>query len=202
VGVRAQALRVHGVVRKEDRGEYQTLLRYIMATIKRTITSDEKMDQRLRDNPHFALCKLTAEKLGKMCDVTLYEYGSYASYEHPDVLCYHGSLTNLYEIKMSRADFRADFKKPHRQSGPTPRFQYPHLGVYRYYVCPEGLIQPDELPTGWGLYWVNEKRFIKKRTSATFKRCYRTELSLLTHAMRTYVNGGFNKELIIVKPYR
>tara|TARA_R110002124_G_scaffold128157_23_gene288769 strand:- start:1066 stop:1338 length:273 start_codon:yes stop_codon:yes gene_type:complete len=29
------------------------------------------------------------------------------------------------------------------------------LGVYRFYLCPEGLIHPDELPPRWCLLYAN-----------------------------------------------
>jgi len=52
-----------------------------------------------------------------------------------------------YEIKISRSDFLADRKKPRdvRQDGPT----------YFWYVCPEGMIQPEEVPDYAGLAWTS-----------------------------------------------
>jgi len=34
------------------------------------------------------------------------------------------------------------------------------MGNYRYYLCPEGLIQPDEVPAGWGLIWAGKRRSV------------------------------------------
>ncbi|WP_152495198.1 adenylosuccinate synthase [Dickeya sp. NCPPB 3274] len=51
---------------------------------------------------------------------------------------------------MSRSDFLADRKKPHRQEGCG-------VGTYRYFMCPEGLITIDDLPDRWGLLWVNSR---------------------------------------------
>lgn len=54
----------------------------------------------------------------------------------------------LVEVKVSRSDFHADKKKPFRVN--------PELGVgrFRFYACPEGLIQPNDLPNNWGLIWI------------------------------------------------
>ena len=30
-------------------------------------------------------------------------------------------------------------------------------GTHRFYLCPEGIVNPEDLPKGWGLIWVNEK---------------------------------------------
>ena len=56
----------------------------------------------------------------------------------------------LVECKRSRADFLADRRKPFRQAG------FLGLGRLRYYMCPSGLLQPIEIPEGWGLLWVSE----------------------------------------------
>ena len=32
------------------------------------------------------------------------------------------------------------------------------VGNYRYFLCPEDVIQPEELPEGWGLLWIKGKR--------------------------------------------
>ena len=60
----------------------------------------------------------------------------------------------LVEVKVSRSDFLADRKKPHRQEGKG-------VGTYRYFMCPEGLINIDDLPDRWGLLWVNKRGHVK-----------------------------------------
>lgn len=60
----------------------------------------------------------------------------------------------LVEVKVSRSDFLADRKKPHRQEGCG-------VGTYRYFMCPEGLITIDDLPERWGLLWVNKRGHVK-----------------------------------------
>lgn len=74
--------------------------------------------------------------------------------EYADVIAFGQSRSVLIEVKVSRSDFFADFKKPFRK--------YPErgMGKYRYYCCPEGLIKQHELPTGWGLIYVNRNKAI------------------------------------------
>ncbi|WP_143209781.1 adenylosuccinate synthase [Salmonella enterica] len=59
----------------------------------------------------------------------------------------------LGEVKVSRSDFLRDKHKPHRQHG--------GLGDYRYYMCPEGIINISDLPDRWGLLWVNKRGHVK-----------------------------------------
>lgn len=79
--------------------------------------------------------------------------------EIPDVIgwCYWTSV--LLEIKVSRADFLKDFKKPFRKN------QNLGVGELRYYLVPEGLINQKELPTNWGLLYLtkgNKIEIVKK----------------------------------------
>lgn len=67
------------------------------------------------------------------------------SREQPDVIAFRSSCSAIIEVKVSRSDFLADRKKPERYTG--------GLGTYRFYLCPEGLIAPSELPVGWGLLY-------------------------------------------------
>ena len=133
-----------------------------------------------KESPHYQLCRETAIwALKKKGDIALWEYDG-GSREKPDVLIFHGYTSHLYEIKMSRADFRADRHKWARTKWkPKGYFQWhhqedkkgmkaiwtqyrpelyhiehPHIGAYRYFVCPSELLKPEEIPDGWGLYWV------------------------------------------------
>lgn len=83
-----------------------------------------------------------------------------------ELVCYGTELTDVYatnretstiiEVKTSHADFLNDRKKYARsKEAETARHQ---LGNFRYYLCPEGVIKPEELPEGWGLlYWDGRK---------------------------------------------
>ena len=59
------------------------------------------------------------------------------------------------EVGAEGADFLADAKKPHRKQ--------PELGVgrWRYFLCPEGLIQPEEVPERWGLLWATKRNGVR-----------------------------------------
>lgn len=73
------------------------------------------------------------------------------SREIVDVIGFRDSCSIVIESKVSRNDYLADAKKPERANGAAA------LGVYRSYICPEGMILPDELPTGWMLLYSNGK---------------------------------------------
>lgn len=87
------------------------------------------------------------------CDVALSEIGLAWHGEKADAWGYRRQEkggawgSTLVEVKVSRGDFLADRKKPHRQNGELG------VGRFRYYLCPKGLIQPEELPDRWGLIW-------------------------------------------------
>jgi len=113
---------------------------------------------------HSDLCALAArwlraskQKRGLACQVAFVEPRiSFLSGESPDAIgirvsgCADAGST-IVECKISRSDFLADAKKAHRKPGSG-------MGRWRYYLCPEGLISPDELPDKWGLLYVSEKR--------------------------------------------
>lgn len=65
--------------------------------------------------------------------------------EQADVIGFRATCSAVIEAKASRADFLADRAKPHRRTG--------GLGLYRFFACPEGLIDSAELPVGWGLLY-------------------------------------------------
>lgn len=79
----------------------------------------------------------------------------------------------VVEAKTSRSDFLADKAKPHRIAD--------GMGNYRYFICPENLIKPDELPDGWGLLWVNARGHIKAMAGVaiTFRGDYRKTIDAL-----------------------
>jgi hypothetical protein len=124
----------------------------------------------VRDD-HQNLCELASAWLrkpnsrgGHGCHVAFTEAraGQYSG-EVPDAIGFRaagwldGSV--LIECKVSRADFLADAKKPHRQDGNG-------MGRWRYFMCPEGLIRPSELPARWGLLYVDAKQRITAAAGA------------------------------------
>lgn len=72
------------------------------------------------------------------------------SREQPDVIGFRSSCSAVIEVKVSRSDFLADGKKPERNGG--------GLGVYRFYLCPAGLVTLSDLPERWGLLEVDGRQ--------------------------------------------
>ena len=81
--------------------------------------------------------------------------------ESPDVIGWKGGLSTLLEAKADRGDFLSDKLKPARR-------RLFALGRKRYYICPWGLIHPDELSERWGLLWVRSGRVFMKMSAAPF----------------------------------
>lgn len=98
---------------------------------------------------HTDLCKLTAEKFVQT--FALWEVKG--KWENPDVITWNSSGKSIvYEIKMSRSDFLADFKKKCRQTDSKK------AGWKFYYVCNGNFIKPEEIPDNCGLiYYINKK---------------------------------------------
>lgn len=70
------------------------------------------------------------------------------AFEIPDAIGWRAGYSVLVECKASRADFLSDAKKIHRQHPGQG------MGAFRFYMCPSGLIQPEEIPDKWGLVWI------------------------------------------------
>ena len=71
-----------------------------------------------------------------------------------------------YEIKISTRDFRADRTKRKKHDALDQRMTLSKRGLPNYfvYVCPPGIIEPEEVPNYAGLWWVSRKGVeIKKR---------------------------------------
>jgi hypothetical protein len=113
---------------------------------------------------HKTLCAIAVKWLKRPtsqkahgCIVAASELRSGWDGEIPDAIGFrlngNQPLSVVIEAKVSRADFLADKNKTHRQAG--------GMGNFRYYICPEGLIDSRELPKGWGLLWVNGRGHVK-----------------------------------------
>lgn len=73
-------------------------------------------------------------------------------FEEMDVMSVTKSgLICEFEVKISRSDFKADFKKIKHQYHANGLKK--HLPNYFSYVCPKGLILESELPKYAGLYY-------------------------------------------------
>lgn len=124
------------------------------------------------------------------CGVAFKELRSLAcNNEFPDVIGFgSGGHSVLIEVKISRSDFFADRKKSFRRNPSMG------MGTQRFYCCPEGLIQVEELPPGWGLIYVDQKGKARCKHSpyrgninerhAGFEKNFKAEHGLMYSALR------------------
>jgi len=103
---------------------------------------------------HSSLVKIAEKWLlkAKGCSFALTELCALgANGETPDAIGWRSGYSILVECKSSRSDFHSDKKKRFRM---IPELG---MGTYRFFMCPTGVINPEDLPDGWGLVWVDEK---------------------------------------------
>src|SRR5499425_2294405 len=115
------------------------------------------------------------------CGVVLSEQ-SCASGETPDAIGWkRGCHSVLVECKISRADFLIDREKPFRCEA-----EY-GMGCERFYFAPAGLIQPSEVPEGWGLLELRSREVQMSVASSKKLRGavgFRYEMNLLLASLR------------------
>jgi hypothetical protein len=98
------------------------------------------------------------------------EFRTGSRYRYIDVLavnCWksYGNVSIVaYEIKISKADFKKDLDNFEKKQGET----FKHSTEF-YYVCPHGMILPDEVPEQCGLYWVNSAMQLRNKKRATIR---------------------------------
>ena len=86
--------------------------------------------------------------------------------ENADAIGFKGGCSYLIECKSSRSDFFVDGKKLFR------KYQKLGMGFKRYYMAPVGLLEPSEIPDGWGLLEVYEiPPGLRNRTIKKAKEC-------------------------------
>jgi hypothetical protein len=105
--------------------------------------------------------------------------------EEPDAIGWTPcGYSYLVEVKVSRSDFLADKKKPHRKNPETG------MGKRRYVLCPKDMIQPNEVPEGWGLLWATEFQIRIKNpddlinSKGAFEIDQKKEMQMLIHSYR------------------
>jgi len=125
---------------------------------------------------HRELCSLAVNWLqrapgrsGPACQVAFSEAKGGWNGEIPDAIGFRTAAEDegsvVVEVKVSRSDYIADRAKAHRQDGTLG------MGLYRYYMAPEGIISVQELPKGWGLVEVSPKSVLRVLTGhVTVKR--------------------------------
>ena len=112
------------------------------------------------------------------------------TYEAPDVIAYRQNVKDnicmVFEIKVSRSDFKADAKKKCRGYAEG-------MGVQRYFVVPEGLVSPDEVREGWGLLYLSNGSLTSMKKSKIFPDDERNifgEVNTLLNLMRRGARWG------------
>lgn len=148
---------------------------------------------------HRQLCDLAvnwlkrpASRSGPGCQVAFSESRGDWTGETPDAIGFRAAVHNeaavVVEVKVSRSDFLADARKPHRVDPAIG------MGTYRYFMAPQGLIVPSELPSKWGLIEVGARGsltvicghvLLKYRDEDTwrFDRAVGTEWTLLVRML-------------------
>jgi hypothetical protein len=90
----------------------------------------------------------------KGCSVVITDM-THGHTETPDCIGWRcNNVSVLLEVKVSRSDFLADKRKIFRH----PLASNTALGNLRYYLTPEGLVDPSEIPDKWGLIELREPR--------------------------------------------
>lgn len=125
--------------------------------------AENEQTKKVRSNAHRELCVLAGKWLNNNRDNTAptCKYVAielvFDGDELPDVFGWNYWTSVLIEVKVSRSDFLADFKKDFRINPEKG------LGEHRYYCCQKGLIAPEELPEKWGLLYEDNGKIIMVR---------------------------------------
>lgn len=161
---------------------------------------------RLERQQHDALAQLAVKWLkqpmsrgGPGCQVAFSEArNGFKDGEIPDAIGYRAGVwdegTVLVEVKVSRADFLADAKKPHRMNPAMG------VGLYRYYLAPKGMINPKELPSKWGLIEVCDKGRLRAVVGRVMENHCQT--GYVDHWRFEERNIGYELSLLVRMVYR
>lgn len=85
--------------------------------------------------------------------------------EIPDAIGWNWGHSILIECKTSRSDFLRDKHKANKRDGRG-------LGKYRFYMCPPGIIKPEDLPPNWGLLYIKGKVVTRIKAPLGNNPCY------------------------------
>ena len=123
------------------------------------------------------------------CGVVLMERACGGGIVIPDVIGWRtgGTDSHLVEVKVSRPDFFADNKKFILRNPGNG------VGQHRYYLTPEDMVKPNEVPDKWGLLYCADKfiRVIKKAKPFEMTTLMiQSEMAMLYSAMRRVEIGA------------
>lgn len=123
----------------------------------------------------------------KRCGVVVLEKNNPVGSEAPDIIGWYNYFSILIEVKISRADFFKDRKKPFRRN------DFMGMGKHRYYLCPKDLISPDEIPPKWGLLYATSgqiKVIVKPEVIEQDEFAINQEIALLVKMLRNIKWGA------------
>jgi hypothetical protein len=84
----------------------------------------------------------------------------------------------VIEVKVSHSDFKADLKKWCRNE--QAAMLNLQAGRLRWYLCPDGVIKPEELPDRWGLLYWDGKRIRPIVSPKAFANTSKADMAILT----------------------
>lgn len=152
---------------------------------------------------HRELCTVAAKWLRRKGYSNAVAEPPLQAYENPDAIGW-GRVTAVIECKTGRADFKRDRKKSFRHPNAA---LLTAMGDYRWYMAPRGLLNPDDLPDGWGLL---EVYGATRRTRETVKaecfldrdvRAVRVDMNALAYvANRLMRYDDFDRETLRFRP--
>lgn len=113
------------------------------------------------------------------CSFSLSEMCSMAM-ERPDAIGWKATsgMSIVVECKANRLDFFGDAKKPFRSN---PKMG---MGRLRYYLVPEGLVKPEEVPENWGLLYAGKRIVTIKKPMPFIEWNQQAEASMMISALR------------------
>lgn len=120
-------------------------------------------------------------------------------FECPDVIGWNTrGLSTLIEVKVSRSDFLRDKKKIVR------RYEDVGMGHRRFYLCPDKMISPDEVPEKWGLLYANGRgiSIVKEPQKFNIEQCSYQELPLLVAKLRLFLPDQYVRDPIVTEEKR
>jgi hypothetical protein len=127
---------------------------------------------------HASLVTLGVRWLSRQSSTVFYEFAAVAK-ENPDIIAWSNGLSTLIECKATRADFLRDSKKTARRNPKAG------MGQRRYYLCPPGIINLEDVPKKWGLLWAEKGRIVvKKEARGNPDRSLMAELRFLNSMLR------------------
>jgi hypothetical protein len=137
---------------------------------------------------HGRLCHIAAKWLhSKGCVFAVAELTATCG-EIPDAVGFKAWTTYMVEVKVSRSDFLRDKKKRVRQ------IPEKGIGDFRYYLCPTGLIQPEEVPERWGLLYSDGKIIKEIKPPLRQDSSHFSALNIAVSTMRRVFDGCPNIE--------